>query len=340
MTTWAIVFAVGVYLSLIACLFACIRIGLMLGWFQGLLQLLVLIGFGLMHWLLESWAGVKAPFYTYPPSSYVDMVPPFDWSGMGATPPNDPCGQPPGAWIPACIPISGAIITFCLLWTARLLLTTAVWFQPYRPIIAPFMVALVALVLDGYLDPVLATSMNCDARPEIVRNALSLWIWHTEPRFADMWFSIPLFNFASWYAFPATMVSLVLLLGWAGNAISGGSPSLIDGLLRAVIFIAMLTVSMTAPGANPPSTQIAFILPIIVISLMVVWNDRSTYKYDNPWRWEFVLPMFFYLLYPVAALLFSGIFPLASSLQLLFVTLVLVFIGGFYVVSPYIDIKP
>lgn len=337
MTGWSIAFTVGVYVSLVICLFACFRIGVMHGWLQGLLQLLVLIIFAVVHWALELFAAYRAPFYGYPNSHYVDWVPLFDWTMFGVGQLEHPCGHPLKG-IPACIPISGAIIIFCSLWTARLLLTTTVLYQLYRPVLAVFMVALVALALDGYLDPIVATSFDCSPEPVVVRQALGLWHWYTQPQFADVWFSIPLFNFASWYALPATLVAFLMLFGWAANAITSGGASFLDGVLRGAIALAMATLFFSAPGANPPYAQVAVIVLVILISLWFIWRDRNTYNTHNAWRWEFVLPMFFYLLYPIAVLLFAGVFPFAASLTLVLVTIVLFLLAAFYVVSPYLKL--
>ena len=264
MALWPMIFTVGVYLSLLLCLYACVRIGMTEGWITGLLQFVMLAGFAVLHWLLESWAHVSAPFYDYPQNLFWDMIPNFDWSKFGFAPPLDPCAQAVTGGISATVPLSGAIICFCLLWTARLLLTTPVWLASYRPAIAPFMVALIAMLFDGYLDPVAAISVNCQPLPELLHAGLGFWTWHTEPRFADVWFSIPLFNFASWYAFPATVTAAALLLGWAANAIILGNPvAIFDGVLRLIILLALLTVAVTAPGAKPPVEAVAFIVGLI-----------------------------------------------------------------------------
>ncbi len=336
MALWPMIFTVGVYLSLLLCLYACVRIGMIEGWITGLLQFVMLAGFAVLHWLLESWAHVSAPFYDYPQNVFWDMIPNFDWSWFGFAPPRDACAQAVVGGISATVPLSGAIICFCLLWTARLLLTTPVWLASYRPAIAPFMVALIAMLFDGYLDPVAAISMDCQPIPEQLHAGLGFWIWHTEPRFADVWFSIPLFNFASWYAFPATVTAAALLLGWAANAIIlGNSVAIFDGVLRLIILLALLTVAVTAPGAKPPIEAVVFIVGLIVISLFIVWRDRATYKTDNPWRWELVLPMLFYLLFPLAALFFSGTFVLVDTLVLAAAALMLFVICLAAVISPY-----
>jgi len=337
MSIWPLVFTIGVYLSLLACLFACVRIAIdEKSWLTGLLQFVMLVAFAILHWLLESWAQFVAPFYSYVQQGFWDMVPYFDFSSLGFAPPEDPCAQALGTKISATIPISGAILCFCLMWTARLLLSPTGWLQPYRPVIAPFMVAFVAVVLDAYLDPVIAISVNCEATPSVMHPGVGFWTWHTEPRFADVWFSVPLFNFASWSAFPATMVAAALLLGWAATAILTSSlVSVTDGLLRFVILLALLAVSITAPGADLPDVQIAFIALLIIVSFYIVWNDRATYKTDNAWRWEFVLPMLFYLLFPLGALFFSGVFVVTGSLALVLVSLLGFAIGLAFVIWPY-----
>jgi hypothetical protein len=338
MDPWAAAFFIGVYVSLAICVYACIRIGLATGFTKFLINLGLLLLFAVAHWLLESWANTVAPFYSYPQNVFPDMIPHFDWGAFGFGPPDDCCNQAPSPKISATIPLSGSIITFCLLWTARLLLTTTRWMQPYRPVIAPFMVGLVALVLDGFLDPVLAISNSCGCVgvSEVLHPGLGFWQWFTRPEFADYWFDIPLFNFANWYAFPAAMAALVLWLGWARMAISGGPVSFVDGLLRTVILLSLAAVLITAPGKEPPTVQISFIVMLITISVYIIVRDWGSYKRDNPFRWEFVVPMLFYFLYPIVALIGAGVFPISTAtLVLALVALALMSVGLWYVFSPY-----
>ncbi len=334
MGVWELAWFVGVYVALLVCIFACVRIGYSIGWLHGFFNFVMLVLFAVCHWLLESWANVVAPFYEYPQTIFPDMVHHFQF---GASMPDDPCARMQSPKVSATIPISGAVITFCFMWTARLLLSTALFKQPYRPAIVPLIAALCALGLDLFLDPTLSVSNSCPngAPSETIHPGLGYWVWYTRASFADYWFSIPLFNYANWYAFPATMAAIVVLLGWARNAIVTSNPTIVEGFLYLILVIAFGLITITAPDAEPPIQQFYFILAVIAFSLGFIYRDWSTYKRNNPFRWEFVLPLLFYLLYPVLALFFSSAFALTTAIVLIIVALFLTLLGIWFITRPY-----
>lgn len=336
MGPWQLAWFLGVYVSLFLCIYACLRIGYTTGWARGLFNLFLLVLFAICHWLLESWANLVAPFYTYPQSIFPDMIPHFDFSTLGFSSPEDLCAQQPSRKVSATIPLSGSIITFCLMWTARLLLTTSLWKQPYRPLIVPLMAALAALLVDLFMDPVLAISNSCDPMVGIVHQGMGYWDWFTRPSFVDFWFHVPLFNYANWYAFPGTMAAIAVLLGWLHNAITSSNWNTTEFLLYSFIILCFSLVMVTAPDVEPPLVQFTFIVIVIAISLYFIYRDWGTYKRNNPFRWEFVLPILFYAIYSLAALFFSGVFPLSSSLLLILAVLVGVLVVGWWITRPYI----
>jgi len=325
MSVWHWAWLIGVYLAVLSCVIAIIRIGLLSGWNEGLKQVLVFVGFAFAYWFLESWAIVRAPFYLYPPA-FPDMIPffPFPSSIASSAALAHPCAQMP-EMISASIPLSAAVITFTLMWTARLLLGAA-WLMTYKPNVIALSVGTSTLFLDLSLDPVLALSKDCMAK--VVHPGLGFWHWYTDPSFADFWFRIPLYNFASWYAAPALLVAVVILIAGA-LAITTAT----DMLLRGLIVFLVGAIFFTAPGANPPIPQIMLVLFLVLVGLYHLFKDWSTYIRNNPFRWELILPLLFFFLYPLVALLLSGTGPL---FPLLIVSAVVAAVGAVYTFTPYV----
>jgi uncharacterized membrane protein HdeD (DUF308 family) len=101
--------------------------------------------------------------------------------------------------------------------------------------------------------------------------------------------------------------------------------TLILGLLAAIFF--------TSPGANPPTVQGYAVLLLVIVGIYYVVSDWSTYKRNNAWRWELILPLLFFVLYPIAALLFGAV---PMSIPLLVAALVLGAGCAIYTFSPYV----
>jgi hypothetical protein len=229
--------------------------------------------------------------------------------------------------VPASVPLGAAIITFTLMWTGRLLIGMPGWVVAYKPIVLAFSVGTAALIMDLYMDPVLATSRDCLGN--VVHPGLGFWVWYTDPDFADGWFRIPLFNFASWFAAPATLVSFVILIAGALTATTTST----DMLLRGLILFLVGAILFSAPNANPPMVQMALVALLVVLGLYHVFMNWSTYVRNNAFRWGFILPLLFFFLFPLAALLFAGASPLYP---LLIVAGVLAAIGVIYTFTPYV----
>ena len=80
--TSTVVFAYGTYLAALLCFVFCIREWWYGGWKHGLKQLVMLVFFGIAFWLLESWAGVRAPTT---PNSWLTFSTYF-WSATARNP--------------------------------------------------------------------------------------------------------------------------------------------------------------------------------------------------------------------------------------------------------------
>ena len=344
MNAWAWGWYIGVYVAVFICLWAIVKIWLTLGWKTGAANLLIFAAFAFIFWMVESFANIHAPFYSYPPLGaylqvFPDLIPHFPWSALGVTASDlamtHPCAQTPSSYLSATIPLSAAVICFCLMWTARLLLDQF-WTQPFRPAIAPFMVGLVALLLDLYLDPVLSNAHDCVASTvgggfsfPLVHGGLDYWRWFADPSLGDTWwFEIPIFNFAVWFSAPVLLVSLVVLFTWLVSPTSAQ-----DFFLRSAVALGAGIVVFTSPGAQMPTAQIAAVMAAILLAVYIILGDWKTYRRNNPWRWELVLPMLFYFLYPLLALLFAPGIPL--TVGLLVASLIFSFVGIVFVLAPY-----
>lgn len=329
---------IGAYGALACCLYACYRFWRDEGWFYGLVQLLVLIGFGVLYWLLESWANHRAPFYNYPSGLFPDMIPHFN-PGVAIGSP-DPCVQSPSARISLSIPISGACITFCLMWTARQLVGVANWYADYRnAIVAPILVGAAALLMDSVLDPVLASSYSCNIPIEQLHPGAGFWTWHTGDHLADIWFNVPLYNFSVWFAGPAILVAVMYLVHWIILLIRFGivSADPRQGLLRSFVLTMVVMVFYVSPtSANDTVAQIAMMVLIISSSVGVLIAKWPSFVRNNPYKWYFVVPLTFYFVFPLLLMLFGqGFVPMMDHLQLLGVATVVAVAGIYLAVSPY-----
>lgn len=340
-------FMIGAYIAALCCIYACIREARIAGdWRRGLTQFLILVGFAVLFWVLESWANHRAPFYTYPPI-FPDMIRHFQpswlpsWLAHLFAPGGpDPCAQTPSPKVSASIPISGACITFCLMWTARQLLGRSGWAsEPFVPVTAPILVGLGALLLDAILDPILATSYGCPPPPiATLHPGHGFWTWHTDRHLVDVWFKIPLFNYVTWYAVPAILVAVVVLGGWLRLLLYRPSAANFrDGALRAFILTMIAVILYVSPTyANAATLQLLLLATIIILSVAVLITGWPYYVRTNPPRWEFVVPMAFYFLFPVFSFLVTRSFlPRLDHIFLLVLSLVFAAVGIFFVISPY-----
>ena len=340
---WEWVYFVSVYISLLICLIAAFKIGRASGWRDGLLELLILVGFAVAYWLLESFAHHSAPFYVYP-HVFPDMVPFLDLSTHINAQPHV-CDQHGFNKISLTVPFLEASMTYCLMWTAKLLLKPHGWVNsPHATAVAPFIVGLMALELDATLDPIVSESFTCSP-VDLEHVGMGFWKWFADPDMANFWYGIPMFNYGAWFAAPVILVICVLLINWIyelflylkGLFIGPPHPipSVANGLFQIAILIAFLALHLTSPGTNPPYTQAAIMLVAIVVSLVIVFRKLGTYKRDNPFRWEFVVPLVIIFTMPLPMFYVSGAFSMGQDWFLAILALVFAVIAIFFALSPY-----
>jgi hypothetical protein len=328
---------VAAYGAALSCVYACIRIGRIQGFGAGLRQLVIFLGFAVLYYLLESWAHHRIPHYFYPPV-FADMVPTFPWSSLSGFPAAAASSctvqPPPGAGISLSIPLAEASLTFSVMWTAQLLAAPA--------LLQPFLVGLVHLAIDAFLDPVLAWSYDCMSGDRI-ETGLGFWHWFVNEDLGAEWFGIPLFNFAAWYAAPIILVSLARLIDWirawlawraAGAIGAEPQPSTLEGVFLTIVFTTFSILFLLAPSAPWPLDQQWMVLLGAVLATLaaVVWHVPS-YVHTNAFRWELVLPQLMFLVYPLLAVILTGLVPTIPYLWL--VALVTVPLALWYSISPY-----
>lgn len=356
--TSTVVFAYGTYLAALLCFVFCFREWWYGGWKHGLKQLVMLVFFGFAFWLLESWAGVRAPFYEYqPPNSFPHIIPRADFlplagffSSMGLGSLAGLFGPGPAAYsnlcailpypdtIPLCIPVAGACIAFCLLWTVRLLVNSKGFaYEPFAPLLAPWIVGLMAFWLDLSLDPVLAHTLNCVSLPGETHPGLQFWTWHADGSLGDIWFHVPIYNYGVWYASPAILTAIAILAQWLYLKLTGASVSTNDGVFRALILFFVGVIFFVSPNSAASLQAIyALIIAVLIIGILWLINRWESFKRDNDWRWELIVVLGFYFLFPVFGLLVTEYFrPLGNHIWLLLITLVVAGWGVFFAISPY-----
>lgn len=361
--TAPVMFAFGTYLTAVLCLVFCLREWLFGGVIHALKQLVMLLFFILAYWLLESWAGVRAPFYEYAPDNpFPHVIPRFDFSGtaawlntigfggiaslLGPSPAalvSDCAILPHPTTIPLCIPVAGGCISFGLLWTVRLLLDgRSIADIPLVPVYAPWMVGFMAFWLDMALDPVLANTVNCDAVPELTHTGLQFWTWHADATLADDWFHIPAYNYGVWFSAPAILTAIALLAQWAylkfiDNAAVGNA----DGVIRALILFFIGVIVFVSPSsANQIAAIYGLIVSILLIGTWTLAGAWQGFRRNNVWRWELIAGLGFFFLFPVFGFAATDYFlPAAEHVWLLLLTLLIAGWGIFFVVSPYWQLR-
>ncbi len=347
-------FAYGTYLAALACLIFCIR-EWRFGWKHGLWQIVVLLLFIVLYWALESWAGMRAPFYDYttavdwphridridfaPLSSWVHgFAPSFSaYFGPGTASGHICAISPLEPDLPLAIPVAGGCISFCLMWTVRLLMGSEGFVkEPFVPVLAPWIVGLMALWLDAGLDPVLATSFDCTAAENITHPGMLFWSWFSEVDLANYWFHIPAYNFGTWYAAPAILTALVILIQWFYQKfVVGAMVDPADGALRALILFFVLVIFFVSPNsANLPAVIYPLIGALVAVGLLVIYIKWESFVRNNDWRWELILVLAFFFLFPVFCLLL-GPMVVSTHIWLLLITLFVAGWGIFFAISPY-----
>ena len=349
MSSAADYFTIGAYLAFVSCCIACYREGLIQKSSRvAFIQFALLSMFIGLCWLLESWANYRAPFYEYPEGIFNRMIPMLDrevlpeWlAKFFEFSRDDNCETEVSGQMPACIPIAGGCIIFCLMWTGRQLLGRGEWYESNRKAITvPALVGLGALVMDASIDPVLATSKSCPPPKELLYAGHDFWIWYTHPGLADIWYDIPLFNFSFWFLGPALFVSLALIANWVMRKITLGCSmadfptGAIHMTVGAVILIAYL---VTPSNAHVPALQYTVVALSIGISVVFVALRWKTFKRDNsPVRWELIAPLAFFYLLPLSCLLVTDRFqPKSEHLLLIATAFITSALGVFLAFSPY-----
>jgi hypothetical protein len=342
---WELVYFISVYISVFICLISTYKIAATDGWRAGRNEFLILLGFAVAYWLLESMAYYSAPYYIYP-EIFPDAVTFFDFSPWATTPVNDCTIKGPNE-ISLTVPFLEMSMTYCLMWTARLLLKTHGWAtSPHATATAPFIVGLMALALDGFLDPIFSKSFHC-LPATLNHDGMGFWHWSANGSMANNWYGIPMFNYGAWYAAPVALVTLVLLSGWIYQLLlylkgliigpPHPRPSILNGLFQIAVILAFIALRWTMPEQNPPYIQVSIMLVIILISFAIVAYRFGTYERHNPFRWEFVVPLVVIFMMPMAMLLFSSTFDLTQDWFLLLTTLALTVTGIIFAFSPYSD---
>ena len=341
MTIWHWLFFVTAWSAAASCLYAAYRIGSTSGWAQGIRQLFIFILFALLFYLLESWAHLRVPYYYYPPVM-PDTIPLFDWTAVpcfpGPAPSKCPFPPPPPEGMSLSVPLMEAALTFSVMWTVRLLEAPL--------LLQPFLGGLVFLAVDGFLDPVLALSINCMfvSTPQLADGA-GFWEWWVHPDLKANWFGIPLFNFAAWYAAPLVLISLARILDWLldlyawySSGMSGNPPptSLLQLAFLVILIAGGLLIFALAPTAPiPPLLQGLILLLFFIGTLVATFWYVKTYKHDNPWRWEFIVPQILAVLLPTVVFLGMGLIqtiPYLWIFAIVFVAIVVIFS-----LSPYYE---
>lgn len=347
MGPWEYLYFIGTYACLAICVYAAFQRRKDESWGKVFVDLFILALFIVAYWLLESIAHVSAPFYGYPPI-FPDMVGYFDWSRFGITT-SEPvlrhaCMKVVESFptMSMTIPILETCVTYSVMWTGRLLLTKYNWGHSFQTLaIVPFLAGLVTLLLDGFLDPIVSQSFSCTVPVVLHHEGLGYWRWFANEDLANVWFGIPAFNYAAWYAAPVLLITFVLFFRWARDLLdywrgeSDEKPSFTHGLRLLCVMLAALVLHVTAPDHEPPVIQIVTMIVAILVSLAVVLKHRGQYVRNHAFRWEFVVPQVFFFSLPVFQLFLTGTFKGIMWPVLLPITIVFAITGIWFAFTPY-----
>lgn len=171
-------------------------------WFRdGLFFALIPAVFAIYFLLSELAATQGALGYRYVVLPHLIEVQPAWVASLGQLVFGDPiavsrpatCPEVPMA-VPLAVPVVEALLVWSLLRTTLFL--KAKWW------LAPFMVGLVAVLLDVVLDPATAKSEWCGDPNKglaVTANGLHFWRWYVWGHFAPAFHGIPLVNFGAWF---------------------------------------------------------------------------------------------------------------------------------------------
>ena len=353
---WFQMFWIGCYLSALGCFAFGVNRGHHHGWRAGLGQVVLfafLVGF---YFLLESFGEVRIPFYVYFPD-YPDWLTPIHYPAFlvpdfSARPLVRACQKLVTEYeprLPVSIPLMEASLTYAALWTAR--------FLGVRPILQPMVGGLAPLLADSVIDPILTTSFNCPQAgesPHLVSGSFGLWKWHALPdgdrdALGPDWFGIPLINYAIWFAGPVMMMALINLGGTALTAWKAGtwrttfafrrlhwpSQSETFSALAIVVCVATVVVVCVSPDLTrlPPPIQRGLFYGTVTLCFGYFVRGVMDAERGERVHVGIVLPQLFFLVFPVAYLLGSGLF--RPQPELLLTAAVFVPLGMLFCWSPY-----
>ena len=339
---WHFLFQVVAYGSLLACLYHAISYYSGGNLWKVVREILLLLLFVFLYWILESYATHVSNYYFYPPN-FSDTIPPFDqWHWLpflpgGGTP--DPCGHNEiEIGISLSILLMEGSLTYAMMWTVRL------FSDEDNLYLWPFAVGLAMLAIDAFLDPVVALSYHCET-DDVEDPGVGFWHWYANEEMGVWYHWIPLFNWLAWFAAPIALVAAALLLKWArdfirflqGELVGSSIPGwLLDGFLKAILMLAFFLLFVLAPvrpGDNIVWEAAVFILILLGSIVAIIWY-RSTYKHDHPISryWQLLVPQIGFHTFSLVAILFSGFHPIFPSILL---WAVIALLGIWYAITPY-----
>ncbi len=352
-------FAYTTYLAFVACCVFCWRERKAFGSRHAILQFVVLVVFCVLFWLLESWAGMRAPFYDYTNDvEWPHHLPRVDFTWVAASLGDgwlgsffnpgpaavDPCAYHTlESKLPLAIPVGGGTIAFSLIWTTRLLIGRDEFlFDRCSPVLATLIVGLMALWLDAALDPVLATTVDCSSSKNLHHPGMSFWTWQSESHLADYWFHVPAYNYGTWFSSPGILAALVMLgqrVLYRNEPVLRGQDAFSRFGLPVLVLILIACILFISPQyANKPWIIYLVIGGLVVAGFVGLYLKWHSFKRDNSWRVELVLVLTLYFLVPVVFLV-NGPFAIASHFWLLLLTLFVAGWGIFFAISPYWQLR-
>jgi 4-hydroxybenzoate polyprenyltransferase len=234
----------------------------------------LLIGFAVFYYFLESAARAWTPYFVYS-AQFPDRILLFPFEAAQSPawhqPVDTACTRYVRALvesssnhtIPASVLLMESALTYASMWTAMILvagrsLATRATLPRYW--VVPCWSALFVLAIDALLDPVVAAKYGCDGVAWGDRGeGVGLWHWFVPSPRAEhplaVWFGVPAFNYAAWWAAPMVAISTALFLQ----------------RLRAWIS-SRLQVAALPPGVEPaprPSARF-FLVPLIALPVYVL----------------------------------------------------------------------
>lgn len=354
-TFWIRIFVFFVYALMLGCVYHAARVGALeyerarqLGYpphvrvSAALTWLVFLALFAVLFWALESWAHFRTPFYLYD-KGFPDLIPriPFrDYLSSAWQPIVHECSTTVQKLmkvdheyrkIPLSIPLLESALIYCTLWIAMLMGVNRAF--------APLLAGLLMVDIDALLDPVVAADYACVGAQQnsigggFGQAGLGLWNWYyPDPNFdripSDLaiWFGVPLFNYAAWWAAPVVLGSLVMVFQsvrgrwWArlhGRRPREEMPTAGQASFTGAIGVAVLALYflvMMAPNKSPGVpwqwAGIAFALLLSAGGLIIrVWRrELEAPSLLNPADPSLTRPIYFFLLLGFGAMVLEAVF--------------------------------